>query len=278
MSLKVDILSDLHIDFYFKKDIPITKEDVKKLYDPIFGGIASDVLIVAGDIGHYNEQNIKVLQFIQELYYGYIVCVLGNHDYYLSSKAMNEQYQDSFHRAKELKDELNSSNNIYCLDGNIIEIEGIKFGGAMGWYSDAYLKAYYPLRHFSQKSNNTMWKTISQDSMFIKGIENFDDLYHIEYPKLLEVYEKCDIMITHINPSFLDKHLDLRFTSSQSNTFFTFNGHNLLDKGSMKYWVFGHTHTKIEYEFEDVKCICNPLGYPGESNYREWCSIKTIEI
>ena len=83
-------------------------------------------------------------------------------------------------------------------------------------------------------------------------------------------------MITHINPSFLDKHLDPRFASNQNNMFFTFNGHNLLDKGSMKYWIFGHTHAQIEYDFEDVKCICNPMGYP--SKYNNSIQVKTIEV
>ena len=30
--------------------------------------------------------------------------------------------------------------NIFCLDGDIIEIEGIKFGGCNSWYDDSYVK------------------------------------------------------------------------------------------------------------------------------------------
>lgn len=34
----------------------------------------------------------------------------------------------------------------------------------------------------------------------------------------------------------------------------------------MKYWIFGHTHEQIEYSEHNVKCLCNPFGYPKELN------------
>ena len=46
----------------------------------------------------------------------------------------------------------------------------------------------------------------------------------------------------------------------------------------MKYWVFGHTHDAIEYEMEDVKFLCNPLGYPTESDYGDNIKVKSFEI
>jgi predicted MPP superfamily phosphohydrolase len=82
----IDTLSDLHIDFYFHK-VP-SKKAVETIYTHIFTDnqkrSPGDVLIVAGDIGHYNKQNIDVLKKIKEVFkYKHIVCVLGNHDYYL---------------------------------------------------------------------------------------------------------------------------------------------------------------------------------------------------
>ena len=46
----------------------------------------------------------------------------------------------------------------------------------------------------------------------------------------------------------------------------------------MKYWIFGHAHDVIEYNLHNVKCICNPMGYPLESEYGDWVWIKSIEI
>ena len=47
---------------------------------------------------------------------------------------------------------------------------------------------------------------------------------------------------------------------------------------TMKYWVFGHTHDAIEYEMEDVKFLCNPFGYPNESEYGANIKMKSFEI
>jgi len=84
--MKVDILSDLHLDFYFKPCFT-TSEHIISLFGDIFTDTGTrkigDVLIVAGDIGHYNEQSIEVLKIFQEKFYKHIICVLGNHDYYL---------------------------------------------------------------------------------------------------------------------------------------------------------------------------------------------------
>ena len=278
--LSIDILSDLHIDFYFSLfNKTIKEEKLKSIFDPIFlpngKKEASDVLVIAGDIGHYNSQNIQMLKIFKKLYYKYIVCVLGNHDYYLLNKEDRIIYdKDSFNRANEMKELINSEENIFCLDGDVVEIEGIKFGGAMGWYSNAYLKAYYPRSADNTYSINNMWRNCSNDARFIKGIENYNDLYKIEYQKLQNIHDKCDIMISHINPSFQHQHINSAYTNQQSNSFFTFNGHRLFSK-NIKYWIFGHTHDAIEYDLYDIKCICNPMGYPNENNC---IKIKTIEI
>jgi len=46
----------------------------------------------------------------------------------------------------------------------------------------------------------------------------------------------------------------------------------------MKYWVFGHTHDPIEYKIEGVDFLCNPLGYPNESNYGDSIKMKSFVI
>ena len=56
--MKIDILSDLHLDFYFKPHLT-TQENVVSFFEPIFTQNNTrkigDILIIAGDIGHYNE-------------------------------------------------------------------------------------------------------------------------------------------------------------------------------------------------------------------------------
>lgn len=203
----VDILSDLHLDFYFKPHLT-TLENVSSFFEPIFTNNTArtigDVLIIARDIGHYNAQNIEVLKILQKKFYKHIICVLGNHDYYL----VNGEARYSF-------------------------------------------------------ENNSF-----------KRIENLRKLINKEK----NIYQKCNVMITHVNPSFDEKHIDKKYHNNQTNTFFTFNGSKFYRDGTMKYWVFGHTHDSIEYEINDVKFLCNPLGYPNESGYGENIKMKCFEI
>jgi predicted MPP superfamily phosphohydrolase len=99
----IDILSDLHLDFYFPQEMEANVDAVKSIFDPIFFDNkkreTGDLLIIAGDIGHYNHQNLQILKIFQAEYYKHIVCVLGNHDYYLINRIAEEDYDmDSFSR------------------------------------------------------------------------------------------------------------------------------------------------------------------------------------
>lgn len=275
--MKIDILSDVHFDYYFhhqkwKKDEVI--EFYKKIIDLENIG---DVLVIAGDVGHYNDQNIRILKILKQFYKN-IICVLGNHDYYLVGKENKSLFKDSFERVENMRELINAQDGIYCLNGDIVEIDGVKFGGCDGWYNDGYFARQYPTGFFPKKSTNQQWKNCMNDANFIVGIENFDDIFEIERPKIEAVYKKCDVMITHINPSAKNEHISVRYQNSSSNVFFCFEGEKYLKNGSMKYWLFGHTHEEVNYIEYNVQCICQPLGYPSESGNGEWVKVKQIEV
>ena len=274
--MKIDILSDLHFDNYFYNKY--SKDDVINFYSQIIDfNNCGDVLVIAGDLGHNNHQNIKILKILKEFYKN-IVCVLGNHDYYLNGKENKSLFKGSFERVSNMRELINKEDNIYCLNGDIIEIDSVKFGGCDGWYNDGYLQVNYPDEFFPKYSTNIMWQNSTPDYKNILEIENFDDFYEIEKPKIERVYKECDVMITHINPSAKKEYLNAKYQNNQSSTFFCFDGEDYLKNGSMKYWIFGHNHDVIEYKEHNVKCICNPLGYYNESGNGQWIKIKQIGI
>ena len=112
----------------------------------------------------------------------------------------------------------------------------------------------------------------------IDGINNFDTIYKIEMEKLEKIYQNCDVMITHVNPSCSEEHINEKYHNNPTNTFFTFDGSKYYNNGTMKYWIFGHTHDSIEYEIGDVKFLCNPFGYPHESNFGNNAKIISFEM
>jgi len=279
--LIIDFLSDLHLDFYFSKNNRIKDEDIYRLFNPIItkdNRDVGEVLIVAGDIGHYNWQNIRVLKYLKEHYYKYIICVLGNHDYYLIDHESKLQFKDSFERVNNMRKLINQESDMYCLDGDIIEINGVKFGGCDSWYNNGYLLRQYPTQNFSRDNINEMWKSFMNDSNYMFGVENFDDIWELEKTKIEKVYKECDVMITHINPSCKDEHININFQNNPSNVFFSFEGEEYRKKGNMKYWIFGHTHEELDFIEHGVTCYCNPLGYPNESGYGKYVAMQNFEI
>jgi DNA repair exonuclease SbcCD nuclease subunit len=224
--MTIDILSDLHLDFYFKPHLT-TSENVASFFRPILTNNDTreigDILIIAGDIGHYNEQNIEVLKIFQKEFYKHIICVLGNHDYYLvDSEAKYTFENDSFKRVEEMRKLINQEKSMYCLDGEVIEIEGIRFGGADSWYDDSYMQKYFT--QYDKNYTNMLWKQYINDSRLIYGIKNFDDITKIETAKLQKIYQNCDVMITHVNPSFSEEHINKKYHNNPTNTFFTVIG------------------------------------------------------
>jgi len=281
INMTIDILSDLHLDFYFSSVEVPSLDEIKEVFNPIFYGaserILGDVLILAGDIGHHNHQNLQLLQILQAEYYRHIICVLGNHDYYLVDyKSIDKYENNSFNRANEMRELINKQNNMYCLDGTVIEIDGVKFGGCDSSYNNAYLQKYFPL-HDDDSLINAMWKNGVNDYRMMGNVNSYMEIYNIEIDKLKKIYDKCDVMITHVNPSYLHEHISPNYCNDKFNTFFTFDGHEFMKEGKMKYWIFGHTHDKINYQYEGVECVCNPLGYPHEHKSKN-THIKSIEI
>ena len=279
--MKIDILSDLHVDFYFRKKP--TEASVRTLYEKALSldGEAGDVLVVAGDLGHHNRQNIRTLKVVREVFgYRHILCVLGNHDYYLLDHAGRENYfHRSAFRAQRMREIINGEEGMYALDGGVVEIEGVKFGGCDGWYDGSYIERHFPKKNETDMDDyiHRLWERTMADARYILGLK-WREYAEIQKEKLRRIHREVDVMITHVNPSIRKEHSDVKYREEEMTGFFTFDGEDLLEEGSMKYWIFGHTHERTEYELHGVRCLCNPMGYPEGSMYGRAIRPMRIEI
>jgi len=274
----VSILSDLHFDSHFPSS-GVSEAMVRKFFDPIFnqGGIEpADVLIIAGDLGHDNQQSYTIIKMLRELYFKHIICVLGNHDYYMINQNISARYEhDSFKRVNELRDLLNSIDGIYCLDGNVVEVEGIRFGGCDSWYDGAYSMWLYDPKRTKGDWVDSFWRMSMNDAAYIKGIKRFDEIWDIEKSKIESTYQQCDVMITHVMPSIDPDHVDKRYRNDKATGFFCFDGEKYLKNTTAHTWIYGHSHTNQDVEVHGVRMIAHQLGYRGET--KNICE-KRIEI
>ena len=272
----VDILSDTHFDSWFGyKEMP-NKECILGLWRGLKP--KGSYLIVAGDIGHNILQNIHILKALKETFYKEIIITLGNHDCYLVGFNLLETVHSKMKKSKKLY----KQNGIIVLDGDVVEIEGITFGGAMGWSNDAYI-----LKHQHSLLGITLSKQFENLHAFINHLwqgdldsrgtrlEHFDALYSEEYAKLKAVHQHCDVMVSHFNPSIQMEFQTKGYERNPFTTFFCFDGEELVLNTRAKLWIYGHTHECKTYSWHNKKFITSALGYKSE-HYKG--KIVTIEI
>jgi len=250
------------------------------------GFTPGEVLIIAGDLGHYNQQTMFLLIELKKLYKEIIV-TFGNHDLYLVNNSQISKYKaNSEARLEELK-EICEGLDIHFLDGKVVTINGVKFGGSGSWYNlptsqdiESWKKTmndsriifsgfapkpygnYYNSTLYEQPSNN--WKT-----------QNF---WEREKAKLLEVAsEGCDVFITHIalNEPTKEEGMHEDYIGDPHNIFYYTDNIEMLKMSKCKVAIHGHTHQNLDYTKEGINILCNPLGYPSDGTYN---TIKQIEI
>lgn len=279
----------LHIDFWVKQNNPQHpkfKLQIAEFIDillPVDKTKIGDVLVIAGDIGHYNQQAMFVFIELKKFYKNIIV-TWGNHDMYMVSNAIVSKYgAKSINRLKELK-EICESLDIHFLDGEVINIDGVKFGGTGSWYNLPTAQDLVTWQKVMNDSNliydgykvNSygMYQSYSQPS------NNWDPqvFYELELVKLKDIAEKgCDVFITHIalhEPTQL-QGMTQKYLGDAHNIFYYTENIDLVKKSGAKLHLHGHTHQSLDYLEGEINVICNPLGYPSDNNFTK---VKQIII
>lgn len=290
--MKIDYISDLHIDFYIKETSNIEKLNslIESLISKILNNDLTnrDILIIAGDLGHYFSMDSRFLIRMKEIY-NEVILVGGNHDLYLVSNNQQSKYQyDSFNRQREMK-YFCKSKEIHYLDGNTVNIRGINFSGlAMSWDME-YARSLFDDISVGEVMGH--WENVMNDAnlIFQDGKRNMKipvayggyykevsfkplDYFMTQYEKLSNIMD-TDVMITHYGPKIPDCLPD--YYKNITSTFYFFDGLSIIDKLKPKYWVYGHTHRIINETYNGCNLLCNPFGYPNEV---KGSGLRTFEI
>lgn len=258
-----DLISDLHLEHWVKSiswKNAILEMDI--FINSILPKETSKVLVIAGDLSDYNDLSFLFLCKIKD-YYEYILIVAGNHDYYLMGAKNKELYQnDSNNRLNELKKLLKNLNNVYLLEGDIIEIDGIKFGGCSMWYD---LKYGVNVLNYSLTQILDRWESNMSDSHHIQGfVSQIMNMYNQEDKRLESIVDASDVIITHVSPDW--SKIEEKFKQSVETSYFYFDGSKYFNNINGKIWCYGHTHTKHSYMNYGCWFINNALGYDYENN------------
>src|SRR5258708_3863773 len=117
--LKVDFISDIHVDHYVSINLPkeTQKTQIHKFCKKLIPENPGEVLIIPGDISHFNFQSKLLLECFANLYEK-VFWIVGNHDLY--NFPQTNYNGDSRNRIKDLVDSLSHIPNIHFFDDNIL--------------------------------------------------------------------------------------------------------------------------------------------------------------
>lgn len=284
--MKIDYISDLHLDFWISKFNPANSNTLGQIesYIEMIGLKGGEVLLIAGDLGHYFGQDALFLEMVKEMY-EHVMIVPGNHDMYLVSSSKQKKYKwNSMNRILEMKEWCKKIGVDY-LDGQTVEINGIKFAGCgMSWDKSFYERVEQRL--VEDMEVHQFYNNIMNDSRLIfsgnetkqtthRGTTKFNPFKFFEQEmEKLRGIESADVMLSHY-PPIIPYQAGNRYARDPISTFFMFYGDPEVERIKPKVWVFGHMHSHYDLEKLGTRFLCNPLGYPGENTYTQ---VKSFEL
>lgn len=197
-----------------------------------------EVLVLAGDIGCPFEKSYFVFLKEMSLLFPKIFLITGNHEYYKNTiKTTNNK----------IREIVSQFHNITFLNNSIEVYNGYTFVGSTLW------------------SNLSDLRYLTCDRKSIKNItvDDINELHQTSIDFLQKTTNSNSnvIVITHFLPSYTlcDPDYDKRYDQCYASSL------DFLIKEPVTHWFYGHTHRKNNTIINNVKLICNPIGYPNEN-------------
>lgn len=277
--MKIDFCSDLHVDAWFQTTQLVDPTVRKWEGEPFnsrflhidwraYKNEGSRVLVIAGDIAN-TMMTSKEVVLAAAAEYEYVVVVEGNHDHYDNDMSVDE---GEAHFTKLLAE----APNVYHLKHDTaLLLDGVAFFGAVGWYD---FKAYQD-QGISDYTAKLTWSRYSNDSRYPqfgeKSPETLAAEQAINLASQVKLASEDDevsaiVIATHMSPraDIMEwKNNDTiwnALTPSYVNTALS----QVLEadtQNKIRYWIYGHTHSRQMREINGVIYANNARGYPREN-------------
>lgn len=281
--MKIQIVSDLHLEFNPELTVDNAGADVLILSGDIcvaehlrrnpveIHGDVTDLSAIVTNGGYsrdarcYRQFFDKVSNEFEAVFY-----VMGNHEHY--SGLWNRT-------ADVLREELEPYRNIYLLENEWINLNGVRFAGTTLWTD---LNKRDPITMHSVKDMMSDYRAIT--------INNNGD-YHrlrpmdtvqaheraVEFLKLAyETWQGPMVVVGHHCPTMYSCHEQYRDQFIMNGAFYSDLLSFIEERDRIKLWTHGHTHKAFDYIAGNTRVVCNPYGYPDEIH--EYNPALVVEI
>lgn len=237
--MKLQIVSDLHLEFDPGWRLPATD---------------ADVLILAGDI-HPGLHGMTSFSRVGRP----VIYVPGNHEFY-------GEHLDGLSAAMRL---YSNTARIHVLNNNELVLDGVRFLGTTLW-TDFRLFGTDRLEEALLAADGQMndYISIRNGSGFITPQHTLQlHLSAVEWleKKLATPFHGPTVVITHHAPHPASQHP--KYAGHILNSAFVSDLTRLMGKAEL--WIHGHIHWSLDYEVNGTRILCNPKGYRDENkNFR----------
>lgn len=237
----IQYLSDIHLEFI---NHPIKIDKLVEKIIPI-----APICVLAGDIGYpFHEYYSNFLEKLSKKF-NHILLIHGNHEYYQLGKNRGKSMDEIIEKTKDI---VKTLPNIHFLHNSYVDIDDIRFVGSVLWteiknpkalVNDARNINEFTVEHFNLIHEEN--KTFIRNTIEQSRIEN-----------------KRIIMITHHLPSY--QLIDPSFAKyGDYNQCFATSCDEFINDPIIL-WIYGHTHLPNIHTINNINCVANPIGYPGE--------------
>lgn len=265
MSIRFHILSDLHIDSYARRGLPIGEIPTNDC----------DAVLIAGDIAN-SDFAVNWLTEQSEKLGKPIFVITGNHEYFGEDVTLFDKKLD--HLLTQGK------GNITLLQQKAVDFMGIRLLGCTLWTDYQY-----------QANQDTLPTALAfmQDYRSIAyagGLFNPEDSIQLHWQQRdwlqaeLKKAEKDNVptvVMTHhaISPNSVSQ----KYADMPSNAGFVSDLSDwLVQPWSPKLWVHGHTHEAFDYVQGNTRVVVNPRAYPSEVSSTglvfDWAKVVSVDV
>jgi Icc-related predicted phosphoesterase len=267
--MKLQLLSDLHLEVH---------PNLQVAPNP-----AADLLVLAGDIGSYQEgsrlvaPDFGLTRFSPR--HGWptpVVYIPGNHEY-------DGADFDTVHaRLRELCEAL----DILWLERETRIIDGVRFCGTTLWADfDALVDPADDMTEVLKKRGKAMRAanfylhkaaTSRHGQAFLAEALREHSLTCQAWlvNALAEPFEGITVAVTHFAPTLASA--DPRYGLTPGTAGFCNSLDELLPKA--KLWLHGHLHCPFDYVKDGCRVVANPLGYAGKGEQEGFRPERLIEV
>lgn len=231
-----------------------------------------DGVILAGDISNGLEA-MTYARHIARLIDAPAILVAGNHEFY---GQIMEPLIDGL-RAQ-------SNDEVHFLDGDTIEIAGVRILGATLW-TDFALNAHkhiQAIQSMRKLMNDYRWIKRVSSTRGSRKIDTHAILArHVAQRKwlseeLAKPFNGSTIVVTHHAPS--RRSLEGHDTDRLVAAAYASNLDSFIEDREIDVWVHGHIHESVDYMIGNTRVVSNPYGYEVIERNRAFAPDLIIEV